>query len=78
MPKPAVFKTAKELVAFRCTKERIDEGGVTTWQVVDRFAVPPEPRVLGPFSDEQEADDVVTELRTRRLASNLDAFKVAI
>lgn len=78
MPKPAVFKTAKELVAFRCTKERIDEGWMTTWQVVDRFAVPPEPRVLGPFSEEQEADDVVNALRARRLASDLDAFKVAV
>lgn len=60
------FATPEEFVAFRCTCERVDEGGVTTYQVVDRFRVGE--RIVGRYSDEAEARERLAEVRTQRVA----------
>lgn len=55
---------AREFVSRRVTCERTDEGGHTSWHVVDRLAVP---RLILPFDDGQVAIDARDKARLVRL-----------
>lgn len=68
MPKPVMFKTAEELVAFRCFVQRVDVSEQTTWEVIDRFAGSDESRLAGVFSDKDVARELLATVRSQRLA----------
>jgi hypothetical protein len=60
------FKTAEELVAYRCFVQRLDEDGVTTYEVVDRFRTGD--RIVGSFATEAEAREILAPIRVLRAA----------
>lgn len=60
------FTTAAELVAYRCFVQCVDEGGVTTWEIVDRFMAGTE--IVASVENESEARERVAALRQQRLA----------
>ena len=56
---------ARELIAFRVFKQRVDEGDKTTYEVVDRFRTGQ--RIVGTFKTEEEADLHRDAIRGQRL-----------
>lgn len=61
-----LFTTPEEYVAYKVNVQRVDEGGRTTYEVVDRFLVSGS-RIIGSFDTDEEARAALEPIRQRRL-----------
>jgi len=67
-----IFTNASDYVAHRVFSQRVDVGGVTTWEVVDKWATG---RVVASHDTKEAAQEMVGALREQRLAEVQEAHQ---